>query len=383
LKLVLQNVGGAKLGGTESTTLGNPCKYTFCVAENNGVLKSFGGASPWPSLHVEEGFSPSDSAVSLIAITGGPNQLVDFTTTDPDELIALLAGVMAVSYSPNLGFINEGVLFLCPEHYLTLQKGGVTSKQDFRKRLWSKTNQILARNVWKLPFSTFRPHAIRARSLLGFFLGLGFVRTLTSSTAAGAVAGALVAFYSRYIKTPEESLLDEVIAVLIYFVKRLTHRYPGPKFTSPDCSRIVVTGSTAGKFSSFCPGFGVGFGNMPTANLSAGVTRRIDPPMPKPKAIPANVKAERVLLDPTANLKITQIPLSKRTGKINGTVGFLDISKHGGSRLFDRLKELMAKNHPEVVIQRFTKPTFSRPCPDDLRTKIANACKHVVVALAD
>jgi hypothetical protein len=98
LKLVLQNVGGAKLGGTESTTLGNPCKFTFCVAENAGVLQSFGGTSPWPSQSFEDGFAPSDSAVSLIAITGGPNQLVDFTTTDPDELIALLAGIMAVSY---------------------------------------------------------------------------------------------------------------------------------------------------------------------------------------------------------------------------------------------------------------------------------------------
>jgi hypothetical protein len=287
------------------------------------------------------------------------------------------------SKSPNLGFVNEGVLFLCPEHYLTLQKGGVTSKKDFRLKLWTKTNQILARNVWKLPFATFRPQAVRARSLLGFILGLGFVRTLTSSTAAGALAGTLVGFYSRLIKTPEESLLDEVIAVLLYFAMRLLKRYPVPKFTSPDSIRIVVTGSTAGKFSSFCPGFGIGFGNMPTAFLSAYVTRRVDPPMPKPKATPPNLTAERILLDPTPNLKIEQMPLSKRTGKIEGIVGFLDISKSGGSRLFDRLQERLAMSHPEVIIKRFTKPTFSRPCPDDLRTMIASVCKHVVVALAD
>lgn len=33
IKLVLQNVGGAVLGGTESTTLGTPMKYTMCFAE--------------------------------------------------------------------------------------------------------------------------------------------------------------------------------------------------------------------------------------------------------------------------------------------------------------------------------------------------------------
>jgi hypothetical protein len=33
IKLILQNVGGAKLGGTESTTLGSPMKWTLCVGE--------------------------------------------------------------------------------------------------------------------------------------------------------------------------------------------------------------------------------------------------------------------------------------------------------------------------------------------------------------
>ena len=33
IKLVLQNVGGAKLGGTESTTLGTPMKFGLCIAE--------------------------------------------------------------------------------------------------------------------------------------------------------------------------------------------------------------------------------------------------------------------------------------------------------------------------------------------------------------
>ena len=38
LKLVLQNCGQAKLGGTESTTIGGPRKFTMCVAENFEAL---------------------------------------------------------------------------------------------------------------------------------------------------------------------------------------------------------------------------------------------------------------------------------------------------------------------------------------------------------
>ena len=33
LKLVMQNVGGNKLGGTESTTIGSPMKYTCCQSK--------------------------------------------------------------------------------------------------------------------------------------------------------------------------------------------------------------------------------------------------------------------------------------------------------------------------------------------------------------
>ena len=33
VKLVLQNIGGARLGTIESTTLGNACKFTMCLAE--------------------------------------------------------------------------------------------------------------------------------------------------------------------------------------------------------------------------------------------------------------------------------------------------------------------------------------------------------------
>jgi hypothetical protein len=70
VKLVLQNCGGAKLGGTESTTLGTPMKYTMCVAEREEV------APEWLPYHVEQhGADPADSVVTMLAVMSGPHQV--------------------------------------------------------------------------------------------------------------------------------------------------------------------------------------------------------------------------------------------------------------------------------------------------------------------
>ena len=90
LKLVLQNVGEAKLGGTESTTIGSPNKFTLCLAEFEEHLSD----SDWEPLHVGRGFTVVDSAVTVVAVTAGPIQLVDFNTTDARKLVELLAGIM-------------------------------------------------------------------------------------------------------------------------------------------------------------------------------------------------------------------------------------------------------------------------------------------------
>src|SRR5205085_12519777 len=49
VRLVLQNVGGARAGETDRATLGHSGKFTYCLAENEAE-------SPWESLHVERGF---------------------------------------------------------------------------------------------------------------------------------------------------------------------------------------------------------------------------------------------------------------------------------------------------------------------------------------
>ena len=65
VRLAIRNIGGAKPGGTERSTLGNPMKITMCFAE-------WEERSPWTPLHVERGFKPTDSVVTVYAMSGGP-----------------------------------------------------------------------------------------------------------------------------------------------------------------------------------------------------------------------------------------------------------------------------------------------------------------------
>ena len=61
----------------------------------------------------------------------------------------------------------------------------------------------------------------------------------------------------------------------------------------------------------------------------------------------------------------------------------LDISKPRGNVLIDRLQEQLALRLPEITIKRYSKPTFTKPAPDDLRRTIAEESDFVVEALAD
>ena len=62
-------------------------------------------------------------------------------------------------------------------------------------------------------------------------------------------------------------------------------------------------------------------------------------------------------------------------------VGLLDISKMRGDIFLDRLEERFVERG--VSIKRYSKPTFTKPAPVDLRQQIAVECNAVVEALAD
>ena len=87
------------------------------------------------------------------------------------------------------------------------------------------------------------------------------------------------------------------------------------------------------------------------------------------------------ILDPTDEREPIARQLSPRSGAISGTVAFLDISKPRGNVFLDRIEARLRERGAEVV--RFSKPTFTKPAPVDLRHDIAEHCGAVIEALAD
>jgi hypothetical protein len=90
----------------------------------------------------------------------------------------------------------------------------------------------------------------------------------------------------------------------------------------------------------------------------------------------------KTLLDPTSELVPSGIPKVDRPPSIEGLrVGLLDITKPRGDVFLARLQELLEERG--AVVERFAKPTFTKPAPTDLRYEISTKCDVVIEALAD
>ncbi|NNC79849.1 MAG: hypothetical protein HKN94_06800 [Acidimicrobiales bacterium] len=88
------------------------------------------------------------------------------------------------------------------------------------------------------------------------------------------------------------------------------------------------------------------------------------------------------VLDPTDESAPQSLTAADRPESLGGlTVGLLDISKARGNVFLDRLEERL--NGLDAKVVRYTKPTFSKPAPVDLRHEIATQCDAVIEALAD
>lgn len=88
------------------------------------------------------------------------------------------------------------------------------------------------------------------------------------------------------------------------------------------------------------------------------------------------------LLDPTSELQPAKREALPRLQSVSGkTFALLDISKARGDVFLDqveaRLEEL------GVDSRRYSKPTFARVAPVDLKHRIVSECDVVIEALAD
>jgi hypothetical protein len=206
LRLVMLNLGGARPGETAMSTLGHPGRYTYCIGE-------YEEASPWEPLHVERGFRPTESTVTLFS-GEGPTSVNDHLSRSASQLVASLGWSAAGLWNHKTFPLYGHTLWVIgPEHAKTLGE-----------ERWSKAD--VKRHLYE---------TVRRR--------------------AGELApGPDGAESSRLKDTATSRSPDELI----------------PKFPSPGEIMLVVAGGTAGRFSAVVPGWmGGEMGSRP-------VTRRVE-----------------------------------------------------------------------------------------------------------
>jgi len=191
LRLMMINLGGTRAGQISMSTMGHPGRYTYCIGE-------YEEASPWEPLHVERGFAPTESTVTLFS-GEGPFTINDHLSRSASQLASSLgwsaAGIWNHKSFPLYG---HTLLVIGPEHAKTIGDER-WSKRDLRQFL----HDTIRRPARDLAPGPDGAETSRLKDLLDGRTG------------------------------------DE----------------PVPKFPSPEEIVVVVAGGTAGRFSAVVPGW--------------------------------------------------------------------------------------------------------------------------------
>ncbi len=101
VRMVMNNLGGGWPGAVSFAGLGQPGRYTLCLAENEAE-------SPWQPLHVDAGFAADASVVtvmraeSVINVTGGLAEVASVMGTAASAFSAMWSGRSTVILAPSL-----------------------------------------------------------------------------------------------------------------------------------------------------------------------------------------------------------------------------------------------------------------------------------------
>lgn len=147
IRLILLNCGGAFPGKVDKATQGSPAKFSFCFAENDE-------ANPWEPFHVERGFKPADSTVTVLGAEG-PHDINGGDATKSSSLLRMIASSMMSAGCSNARFIMGADILLClgPEHAAIFKKDGVT-KNEVKEYIF---------NTARIPLDFFSEEHLEAR----------------------------------------------------------------------------------------------------------------------------------------------------------------------------------------------------------------------------
>lgn len=141
VRLFLVNLGGSEEGVNEMASLGNPLKYGFAFAENEEE-------SPWTPYHVDKGFRPDESTITIATSWGFRTQsLSGFGKMGLPNI-----GWCAQNTNGRFGLGPYEGLFLVIDPLLAkdMARDGYT-KRDIQEYLYDNLTQTIGE--WKQSFS--------------------------------------------------------------------------------------------------------------------------------------------------------------------------------------------------------------------------------------
>ena len=120
LRLIMNNIGGGWPGAVSFAGIGQPGRYTMCLAEN-------AKENPWEPLHVEQGLDAAASAVTVrraetaLNVTGGLAEIASVMGSAASLFAIYHNGIVSVALAPAVAkqLASEGL-----------------SKADVKRRLW-------------------------------------------------------------------------------------------------------------------------------------------------------------------------------------------------------------------------------------------------------
>ena len=133
VRLVMRNVCGSRPGTLDRATLGHPGRLSYVIAENETE-------SPWPPLHVERGFRPAQSTVTVMAAEA-PHQFYNQLSNTAEGILTTLCDDMRIS--GNVVGQPPYLVILAGEHTRTMAQDGWT-KAQIRQFIFDHTQNSIA-----------------------------------------------------------------------------------------------------------------------------------------------------------------------------------------------------------------------------------------------
>ena len=195
VRLIMRNVIGTLPGQLDRATLGHPGKYTYCIAENEED-------SPWLPVHVERGFRPEQSAVTVMAALA-PQQFYNQLSNTAEGVLTTACAEMRVS--AGIGRQPQYALIIAGEHMQVFAKQG-WPKDEIKQYCFdhTKISHAELKRINAMAGEVMAEDATTMRSLVPAPEDFIVV-------AAGSQAGAFSAFIPGWgSKSTSESVTKEI-----------------------------------------------------------------------------------------------------------------------------------------------------------------------------